>query len=257
MPRMYADVATQTVILAAGMGTRLGSPKAGVPKPLMSVGGMPLVGYALEQAQAAGCTEAVIVTGYQGARVREAVEAIGAAMTIRFVENHDPTAPNGHSLLAAERLAAPRFYLQMVDHLFERPVLAKLAATARWPGEVARLLVDPAPAGLDLSDATKVRLEAERIVEIGKGVDPWDAIDTGVFLLTHGVFEAIRGVGSSEPLTVSSAMRRLARDGALISVEIGGISWVDVDTPADRRDAERRLAAWGRTAPAEVTAPST
>ena len=69
-----ADIVTQTVILAAGMGTRLGSAEAGVPKPLMSIGGMPLVGYALAQAEAAGCTEAVVVIGYEGGRVRRAVE---------------------------------------------------------------------------------------------------------------------------------------------------------------------------------------
>ncbi|MQA28628.1 MAG: NTP transferase domain-containing protein [Luteitalea sp.] len=252
---MYADVVTQTVILAAGMGTRLASAEAGVPKPLMSIGGSPLVGHALAQAEAVGCTEAVVVTGYEGGRVRRAVEAIGSPMTIRFVENPDPTEPNGHSLLAAEAVAAPRFFLQMVDHVFAAPVLGRLAKTAMRRGEAARLLVDRAPVGLDLSDATKVRLEGERIVAIGKGIEPWDAIDTGVFLLSAAVFDALRQVPPSEPLTVSSAMRRLARDGSFRAVDAGGVSWVDVDTPADRDDAELRLAAWGRTAPAEATAP--
>jgi choline kinase len=123
-------------------------------------------------------------------------------------------------------------------------------------GESARLLVDRTPVGLDLSDATKVQLDAGRIVAIGKGIEPWDAIDTGVFLLTGAVFDAIRRVPPSEPLTVSSAMRRLARDGALGAIDIGGVSWIDVDTPADRHDAERRLAAWGRAA-APATVPGT
>jgi choline kinase len=254
---MYGNSVTQTVILAAGMGTRLGSAEAGVPKPLMSIAGTPLVGYALAQAEASGCSEAVVVIGYEGARVREAVEALDTSMTIRFVENPDPSEPNGHSLLAAEAVAAPRFFLQMVDHLFAAPVLTKLATTTMKQGEAARLLVDRAPFGLDLSDATKVRIEAERIVAIGKGLEPWDAIDTGVFLLTRSVFDAIREVPASEPLTVSSAMRRLAWSGAFGAVEIGGVAWVDVDTPADRHDAEQRLAIWGRAASAEVVAPAT
>jgi choline kinase len=252
---MYDDRVTQTVILAAGMGRRLGSAEAGVPKPLMAVGGVPLVGYALAQAEAAGCAEAVIVLGYEGRRVRQAVEAIDTSMTIRFVENPDPAAPNGHSLMAAEVVAAPRFFLQMVDHLFAMPVLAKLAATAFRQGEAARLLVDRAPAGLDLSDATKVRLQARRITAIGKGLDPWDAIDTGVFLLTRAVFEASRFVPPAEPLTVSSVMRRLAESGGFDAVEIGGVPWLDVDTPADRHDAEQRLAVWGRAAAVEAAAP--
>jgi 1L-myo-inositol 1-phosphate cytidylyltransferase len=252
---MYSDVVKQTVILAAGMGTRLGSAREGVPKPLMSIGGRPLLGHALAQAEAAGCTEAVIVIGYEGVRVRRAVELIATPMTIRFVESPDPAAPNGHSLLAAATVAGPCFFLQMVDHVFAVPVLGRLSARAMRQNEAARLLVDRAPAGLDLNDATKVRLEGDRIVAIGKGLERWDAIDTGAFLLTRAVFDAIRGVPSSEPLTVSSAMRRLAGDGSFRAVDIGGVGWVDVDTPADRYDAEQRLAEWGRAAPAEAAAP--
>jgi 1L-myo-inositol 1-phosphate cytidylyltransferase len=256
MRGMYDDVVTQTVILAAGMGRRLGSAEVGVPKPLMAVGGVPLIGYALAQAEAAGCREAVIVLGYEGRRVRQAVEAIDSSMRIRFVENPEPEAPNGHSLLAAEGVAAPRFFLQMVDHLFAMPVLAKLTKTPFRAGEGARLLVDRAPVGLDLSDATKVRLQAERVTAIGKAIEPWDAIDTGVFLLTRAVFEAIGAVPPTEPLTVSSAMRRLAESGGFDAVDIRGVPWLDVDTPADRHDAEQRLVVWGRAAAVEAAAPS-
>src|SRR4051812_42754633 len=119
---MYVDAVTQTVILAAGMGTRLGSAEVGIPKPLLTIGESPLVAYALAHAEASGCRDAVVVIGYEGSRVRRAVEAIGSSMRIRFVENPDPTVPNGHSLLAAEPLAARRFFLQMVDHLFATPV---------------------------------------------------------------------------------------------------------------------------------------
>ena len=252
---MYADVVTQTVILAAGMGTRLGSAEVGIPKPLMLVGGAPLVAYALAHAEASGCREAVVVIGYEGARVRRAVESIGTTLTIRFVENPDPRVPNGHSLLAAEPMVAPRFFLQMVDHLFAAPVLPKLVAAGMADGETARLLIDRTPIGLDLSDATKVQLNGERIVAIGKGLERWDAIDTGCFLLTRRVFAALRNVPDDEPLTVSSAMRRLARNGSFHATEIEGVPWVDVDTPADRHDAERRLVAWSRVEPAEATAP--
>jgi choline kinase len=58
-----------------------------------------------------------------------------------------------------------------------------------------------------MADATKVRLAGDRVTAIGKSVEPWDAIDAGCFVLTHGVFEALRAVPPGEPLTVSSAMR--------------------------------------------------
>jgi NDP-sugar pyrophosphorylase family protein len=38
-------------------------------------------------------------------------------------------------------------------------------------------------------------------------------------------------------------MRQLADRAALFAVDVGGVRWVDVDTPSDRADAERLLAA--------------
>jgi choline kinase len=233
----------QTVILAAGLGSRLGSAEAGVPKPLMEVAGAPLIAHALAHAEASGCREAVVVVGYEGARVRAAVATIRTPLTVRFVETPDPNAPNGHSLLAAEPLAAGRFYLQMVDHVFAQPVLSLLDEGVAPAAEAGRLLVDRAPDGLDLGDATRVRLADDRITAIGKGIEPWDAIDTGCFVLTAAVFEALRQVPASEPRTVSSAMRGLVGRGTLFAIDIGHVRWADVDTPSDREFAERLLTA--------------
>jgi choline kinase len=231
----------QTIILAAGSGTRLIGNGEGVPKPLMVVGELPLVAHALEHARASGCTEAVIVIGYQGARVQRAVESLSTGLTVRFVENGEPASPNGVSLLAAEAAAAPIFFLQMVDHIFAECALPKLAARALAAGETGRVLVDRAPKNLDLSDATRVRLAGTRVTAIGKKLDPWDAIDAGCFVLTPGVFDALRRVPASEPRTVSSGMRRLVVEGQLSAADLDGIEWADVDTPADRELAERLL----------------
>jgi 1L-myo-inositol 1-phosphate cytidylyltransferase len=240
------DIVAQTVVLAAGTGTRLGSAEAGVPKPLLEVGGYPLIAHALRHAADSGCTEAVVVIGFEGARVRAAVEAIALPLRIVFVETADATAPNGHSLLAAEPLAKPRFFLQMVDHMFEQVVLPRLVASAWRADELGRVLVDRSPIGLDLDDATKVRIAGGRVSAIGKAVTPWDAVDAGCFALTHAVFPALRAVADGRARTVSSAIRQLAERGGLGAVDVDGVRWVDVDTPNDRADAERLLAGEAR-----------
>src|SRR3954454_12752904 len=160
---------TQTVILAAGSGSRLATTRGDVPKPLMTVAGVPLIVHALEHACASGCVEAVIMVGYEGARVREAIAAMPSPLHLLFVENPDYTAPNGVSLLAAEEAAAPTFYLQMVDHLFSDPALQRLSASPLGAREAGRVLVDSKPSQhIDLDDATKVQLTGTRVVAIGK-----------------------------------------------------------------------------------------
>jgi choline kinase len=241
MPRT-ADAVHQTIILAAGVGARLAGSGRGIPKPLMTVAGSPLIAHALAHASASGCRDAVIVIGHEGARVREAVEAMAPAIRVQFVVNADPTTPNGESLLAAEPLADRTFFLQMVDHLFAEPVLRRLSAGVVNGATVGRLLVDRAPVNLDLSDATKVRLAGHRVIAIGKGLADWDAIDAGCFVLTRAVFDALRAVPPGDSRTVSSAMRQLVTRGALLATEIAGVRWIDVDTPEDRIEAELLVA---------------
>lgn len=239
---MLISAVRQTVILAAGTGSRLGAAEPGTPKPLLKVAGAPLVAHALAHAAASGCVEAVVVIGHEGDRVRAAIEAIDTSLAVRFVRNPYPASPNGESLLVAESCADGRFFLQMVDHLFSEPVLPMLGAAPLGDGIAGRVLVDRRPDGLDLSDATRVRLADGRVTAIGKGLEPWDAIDAGCFVLTRDVFDALRAVPATETRTVSSAMRQLAACGALGATEFGGIPWIDVDTPDDRDSAERRFA---------------
>ncbi|MGB3739713.1 MAG: NTP transferase domain-containing protein, partial [Pontixanthobacter sp.] len=58
---------TQAVVLAAGYGSRLA--KDGTPKPLVTVGGAPLIEHAVRQCAAAGARDIVVVTGHDAVRV--------------------------------------------------------------------------------------------------------------------------------------------------------------------------------------------
>jgi choline kinase len=232
----------QTVILAAGNGQRINSAQNGHPKPMVRVAGRSLMEHALIQATSAGCEEAVVVVGC-GAEVMEAhLHQLDIPIAIKVVYNRQADRPNGVSLLAAEEYADERFFLQMADHVFTRPVLGYLEAAEGPPGTCARLLVDSASAHLDEVDATKVQIEHDRIVRIGKKVNPWDAIDAGYFLLDRCVFTALRDVErSEEEPSVSAGMRRLAAENALAPVALPNVAWVDVDTPQDRDTAEQLL----------------
>lgn len=224
----------QTVILAAGNGQRLGALAQGLPKPLLRVGGKPLIEHALAQAAEAGCEEAVIVLGHGADQLQGLLARIDTRLRIRLVLNPEYHLPNGMSLLAAEPYADERFFLQMADHVFSEPVLQRLAEPAL--DGMARLLVDFAPPhDLDEADATKVRIRQGRVTAIGKEVLPFDAVDAGCFLLDRRVFSALHSL-DGEGASVSAGMQRLAGLEGLAPVRLEGVAWVDVDTPED----------WGR-----------
>lgn len=228
----------QTVILAAGNGQRIHALGHDVPKPLLNVGGRPLIAHALHQAEQAGCEEAVIVLGHGADRLEKELARMAPPLSIRLVLNPNYHLPNGMSLLAAEPYAEERFFLQMADHVFNAPVLPQLL-DADLDG-AAGLLVDPSLGELDEADATKVRLQEGHVTEIGKELLPYDAVDAGCFLLDRRVFAALRSV-RGESASVSAGMEQLARARALRAVPLTGVRWVDVDTPVDWKRAEALL----------------
>ena len=231
----------QTVILAAGNGIRMHSPHS-LPKPLLPVAGRPLLAHTLEQAEAAGCREAVVIVGYGASAVRDFLQNFDTGLRLQTIDNPEYLRPNGLSLLRAEAYAAPRFFLQMADHVFADEVLARLAVPDAAPAEYARVLVDRSTGRRDIEEATRVRLHGRRVVAIGKGVERWDAVDAGCFLLDRRIFPALRRAAKIEEPSVSAGMRQLAAGGVLAAADLGSIPWVDVDTPDEHRAAERLMA---------------
>lgn len=69
------------VVLAGGRGTRLGSAGRSAPKPLVEVGGRPILWHILSLYAAAGVEGAIVAAGYRGDEIRAHVaEAPGVAV---------------------------------------------------------------------------------------------------------------------------------------------------------------------------------
>src|SRR5437762_212337 len=61
----------QTVILAGGLGTRLGEETAVRPKPMVEIGGMPILWHIMKIYSAHGINDFVICLGYKGYLIKE------------------------------------------------------------------------------------------------------------------------------------------------------------------------------------------
>jgi len=232
------------VILAAGNGDRFKTSHHH-SKLLHPVLGQPLILRTLETAAAAGMATLNVVLGYEADRVRATVERhpIPGA-TVRFAYNPDWHLENGVSALQARQLCnGRRFALLMGDHLFEAPVLRRLASLDARAGDsmlaIDRGDVDPAIA----DEATKVALEGDRIVAIGKTLSRWDALDTGLFVFTPALFDALEEATRRGETTLSAGVQRLAARRLMRGVEIGAAAWCDVDTITDLQAAESLFAA--------------
>ncbi len=231
------------VIIAAGNGTRLKRMSGRLPKPLVRVAGVPLIERGMRSALKAGIESFVIGTGYQGERIRAYVDGIpDLADRVTWVHNPDYHRSNGGSVLTAREATPEDFALLMSDHLFDPEALARLLRAPRNPDECL-LGVDRNLTGIfDMDDATKVRLTGDRIADIGKTLDAYDAVDTGMFVCAPALFDALTACAHPEEgCSLTDGVRRLAREGRMRYLDVEGAAWQDVDTPESLRHARRTL----------------
>ena len=240
----HGPVAREAVILAAGLGSRLNGHD--IPKPLREVGGRTLLHRTLSVLEQAGIERVHVVVGYRAADIVEATSRFdGLRVGVDFIHNMEWNLSNGVSVLAAaDRVRGP-FLLTMSDHVLS-PGMVRAMARVRAPEGGVVLAVDPDLDSIfDMDDATKVRTDGRRIAAIGKELEDYDCVDTGLFSCTRGLFDALGAERAARgDCSLSDGMRRLGRSGlALVEPIEPGEFWQDVDTPATAAYAERVLAA--------------
>lgn len=155
-------VETSAVILAAGKGVRMVSPRA---KTLHSLCGEPLLDHILRAVKGGGVTRTLVVVGYQGKEVEAAFSGSG----IEFVTQAEQRG-TGHALMQTEeKFAGYRGDLLVLPGdvpLLTSRTIAELLDTHRQSGAAVTLLTSsiPDPSGygrvIRSSDGT-----VERIVE--------------------------------------------------------------------------------------------
>ena len=118
----------QAIILAAGMGSRLGKYTKENTKCMLEVNGSTLIEQALDKLDSVGITKLVLVVGYKSENLMQHVENKYKNVEIEYVENpiYDTT-NNIYSLyLAKDKLAEDDTILLESDLIFEESILQKL-----------------------------------------------------------------------------------------------------------------------------------
>jgi glucose-1-phosphate cytidylyltransferase len=256
------NLPTKAVIFAGGLGTRLSEETAHLPKPLIEIGGRPILWHIMKIYAAHGIREFVVCLGYKGYLIKEffsnyflhtaditfdwaknSVE-VHAAKTepwrVTLVDTGGETLTGGRLKRVGRYLGDEPFCLTYGDGVGDIDITAAIEFH-RSEGRLATLTAVQPPGrfgALEIHGAQVTRFQEKPL-----GDESW--INGGFFVLSPKVLDYIEGDQTSweeEPL------RGLARDGQLSAWHHRGF-WQPMDTLRDKRHLEEL---WARGAPWKV-----
>jgi len=223
------------LILAAGDGTRMNTMGSKVLSPLH---GVPLIQRTVLTLKDAGITEMIAVVGFNGDSVKNCLgDGSKYSVKINYAINEEYERENATSILAAEILVDEKFLLVMGDHLFAPDIIKGLL---RMKGDLI-VPTDSNPKYVDVGEATKILLNAGEIKGIGKDLNEFNAVDTGIFLCSKQIFPVIKKCVEYEREEWSDSVREYAKNHKVISYDASASFWLDVDTQEDLVKAEAML----------------
>jgi MurNAc alpha-1-phosphate uridylyltransferase len=218
----------KAIVLAAGLGTRMGALTARRPKPLLDVGGEPLLAHQLARLARAGVVDVVVNIARHGDRIRAAIgDGSRWGVNIAYSDEGElPLETGGGIVRALPRLGPDPFLVVNADVLTDFDPSAM-----RLDGAAGALLLVPNPdhhprGDFALDEHGQVRAAGPKLTYGGNA------------LLSPALFASCApGPQPLKPIFDAAIAR-----GALRGVRYDG-PWIDVGTP-DR--LERARAMFGR-----------
>lgn len=242
----------KVVILAGGFGSRLSEETDAIPKPLVEVGGRPILWHIMKHYSAYGFREFVICCGYKGHQIKryflnyvaessalrittrdgKATPMAGAAdeWTVDLIDTGLNTMTGGRLKRVSEYVGGCTFCMTYGDGVSNLNIAA-LVEFHRQHGRLATVTAVPSPGRfgiLEISDAAKVNAFLE------KPHNEMGMINGGFFVLEPGVFDLIEG---DSTVWEKGPLETLARNGQLSAYPHHGF-WKPMDTLRDKRELE-------------------
>ena len=237
------DRPTRGMVLAAGLGTRMGALSETIPKPLVRVAGEPLIAHALEGLERAGVAEIVVNTHHLSAQIEAFLDTYAArpgAPRIQISREEERLETGGGVCRALPWLGDDSFYVVNSDVVIVEqgaPTLARMAQA--WDGGTmdALLLLCPLARALGYDGAGDFFLDDDgRLSRRGRAQSA-PFVFTGTQILPPRLFV-------EAPAGASSLNRHY--DEAILAGRLFGLvhcgHMLHVGSPAGLEEAERYLA---------------
>ncbi len=226
----------KAVILAAGRGTRMGELTADLPKPMLDLGGRPILEHLLERLIEAGYSEALIVTGYRAEAIENHFR--GYRLPLRFVRQPEPDGTATAALLAREFVGCSDFLLTFGDILADASCYRQILDQLR--GEPAAEAIVGVKHVEDPYRGAAVYVDGDgrvtRIVEKpprGESATNWNS--AGIYAARASLFPELERVSKSPrgEYELTSAVSRLIETGTLLRLFPIEGQWRDIGRPED------------------------
>jgi choline kinase len=243
------------ILLAAGIGKRIGAAAEGKPKSLLDMGGASLLARHLRELAACGVGRVTIVTGWRAELIHIEAGRAGVASQASFLHNPHYEQGSVVSLWCAREILAggEPVLLMDADVLYAPAILRRLCATRH--ANCFLLDRDFVPG----EEPVKLCLRGGRIVEFRKTLAPDLACDiigesVGFFRfapamaarLAHQTQRYLDDGRRDEPYEEALRDLLLEMPAEFGCEDVTGLPWLEIDFPDDvaraRRDILPRLA---------------
>jgi bifunctional UDP-N-acetylglucosamine pyrophosphorylase/glucosamine-1-phosphate N-acetyltransferase len=219
----------QTVLLAAGRGSRMGPLTARRPKPTLPVADRPLVAHVADAAVAAGASRLVVVVGYRPDRVRDCLGTEHAGVPVAYATQAEQRGTADAVRAAVPQLEHGPFAVLNADTLFADGALARLYDAG--PAVAACRVDDPSSYGVLLTAGDAEDGRVTGVVE--KPADPpGDLVNAGAYVLPGSARDRL-DVPESErgEREFTDVLDRICETAAVQAVTVD--RWLDVGRPWD------------------------
>ncbi len=233
------------MILAAGRGERLRPLTNTTPKPLVSVGGKPLIEYAIDSVRRAGIDEVVINLHHLGEQIRDHV-GDGSRFGVRVhYSQEDILQDTGGGIRDARRYLDGSTFVTMNSDTIVDVDLKEIVRVHRASGAIATMLLrkDPRMESFGIieteSDGRVGRFLGRARPGMQDPLEPW--MYTGIQVLEPAVFRYLDHDGPFS-ITKLSYPAMLDAGEKIAGLPFDG-AWITVGTPAELEQAAERIGA--------------
>lgn len=222
----------QTVILAAGQGTRLRPLSESVPKPMLPVAGRPIAAHVADAAVAGGADELIFVTGYMGEVVEEYFGETYQGVPVSYATQEEQLG-TAHAVRAAREHVSEEFAVLNGDNLYDPESIIELFANGPAIGVFE--VENPSNYGVLSTEGGRVTDIIEKPAE-----PPTNLANAGVYLFpaeARKFLDVPKSERGEHELT--DVLARVIEDYDVTPVELD--RWMDVGRPWELLEANELL----------------